>query len=277
MSVLMYEDLDGEQKEYEFKEEISLGSDEKAISLRSDPKQGRILLAEELGVSPLHAMILRSTLTRAPMLVNLAGPNTWVNDRPVVGIQILRQRDIIRLAQARLTLWEIWIISVKPGNSFIGKECQVCTDLFEVGDEVICCPDCEVPYHLTCWLLQSKCPNYRCTYSARATTIEALLTSVPFEFNLAEDSPLIEIRSEDNLIKQEGRKCAAGQRRDKVAFQTGNSIAYCPALECQTPYHFECWLKLEKCTVCGYNIKQLIQQVFSINHKQAKEEAQTDD
>jgi hypothetical protein len=256
MPILLYHNSEGPQKEFSFKEEISIGSDAERCG---------IVLPGDSGIAPWHAVIIRSALTRAPVLINLAGQNTWVNERPVIGVQVLRQRDVIRLAQIRLSLWEVRITRLELGNRFIGKECLVCQDIFKAGEKVIHCPHCDTPSHRDCWFAVKKCPNYTCGYHSQASTINVLSTSVQFEFKLQEDSPLVEIKGEDNLLKQEGRKCAAGTRRDKVAFQTGNNVAYCPAADCRTPYHLECWLMLDTCVACGYDVRQIIDQVFSVN------------
>ena len=256
MPILLYHNSEGSPKEFVFSEEVVIGSDAERCA---------IVLPGEAGVAPQHTVIIRSALTRAPVLVNLAGQNTWVNERPVVGIQVLRQRDVIRLAEIRLSLWEVRITCLEFGNRSIGKECLVCTNTFEVGEKVIHCPHCGAPSHRDCWLSVKKCPNYICGYNSLASTINVLSTLVPFEFKLREYSPLVEIKGEDNHLKQEGRKCAAGMRRDRVAFQTGNNVAYCPAPDCRTPYHLDCWLMLDECVVCGYNVRQIIDQAFSVN------------
>ena len=268
MPVLIYQNHDGQRKEYAFTEETSIGS---------DPQRCQIVLPAELGVAPCHAIIMRSTLTRAPILVNLAGPQTWVNERPIVGIQTLRQRDTLRLAQARLSLCEVRIICLEAGNRSIGRECQICTDTFEEGQQVIYCPHCELAYHRECWLqVVGKCANFDCGYNSFTSIVGALRDSTRFEFNLSESSPLVEIKGEENLLIQEGRRCLAGQRRDRVAFQVGNHVAYCPNIECRTPYHLDCWLIVGRCTACDYNIQELIDQALTIPSEQSREEATTD-
>jgi Zn finger protein HypA/HybF involved in hydrogenase expression len=89
--------------------------------------------------------------------------------------------------------------------------------------------------------------------------MDALSPWVAFERHLEEDSPLLERKKEERIIRP-GTVCHAGTPRDRAPFQARQKVAYCPS--CRTPYHLECWLQLDQCPVCQHKVRELIDRVF---------------
>jgi hypothetical protein len=247
MPLLIYKDNTGHNQEWEL-------SNKKDLLSIGTHSTNDIILSATLGVASKHAVVLRSAVNYLPVLVNLAGQNTRVNNRSVVDIRVLRQKDILQLGLARLTMWEIRISVVHTGQRVVGQICQVCLMRIQPGDEVVICPRCSTSSHRLCWFTLPSCAKYACNYPIRDTVKKALSDAVTFEH----------LDGFSELIRQH-KKCQALSRGDQVAFQENEDIAYCPA--CQAPYHTECWLNLEKCTVpgCGYEIQGLLERVFSAN------------
>ena len=252
MPVLIYQDSENHYKEWSFSDKIRIGS---------DPARNDLVLPTTAGVAPQHAVIINSMLNRMRVLVDLAGQNTRVNDRPIVSIQVLHQRDVLELGKIRLTMWEIRITSISQKDPSVGKPCLVCRRPFEVGKEVITCPRCFSLYHRECWFAINPCANYTCGYPVLESIMDALSASVTFERDLAENSELVELRRSGQVIKK-GKTCQARTREDQIPFQVGNDVAYCPSPACRATFHPACWLNLERCTRCDYNIRQLLDETF---------------
>jgi uncharacterized C2H2 Zn-finger protein len=251
MTVLTYQDAEGRHREYEFCQEVRIGS---------DLSRNEVVLPAALGVMREHAVITRSALNHLPVLVDLADGGTRVNDRRAVNVQVLRHGDELQLGQARLTLWEVRISRLKSGAHMVGRECPVCSDSFRAGDEVIACPRCPTVYHRDCWFSISICAYSGCEYPIHETVMDALSTWISFDRQLEEGSSLVESRDKENKLVRKGVSCRAGQRRDQVPFQMGQKVARCPS--CETPFHLECWLGMDHCPVCSYNVRDLVNRVF---------------
>jgi Prokaryotic RING finger family 1/FHA domain len=251
MPFLRYQNTVAEHKEYEFRAETSIGSDPDLVALA---------LAADLGVAAEHAVILRSTVTNMPVLVDLQGDSTYVNGLQVAEIKVLHQGDIITLGRARLTFWEVSITRVSPRNRAIGRECPVCTEEFRIGDMVIACPRCNTVHHSDCWFAIPICCFFTCEYPIHEIVMDALAPTVNFERSLDRRSKLVELKDGEDIL-QPGVHCSAGNPRDQVPFQLQQTVAYCPT--CNTPYHLECWLGMSSCVICRYNVSLLIHQVFA--------------
>ncbi len=53
-------------------------------------------------------------------------------------------------------------------NEYIGKICPYCRFPIKPGEEIVVCPQCEVPHHLDCWQENQGCTTYGCTGGAPA-------------------------------------------------------------------------------------------------------------
>src|SRR5262249_1644213 len=144
----------GQEQEKSFEDSIRIGS---------DPKNDLVLQAEA-GILPEHAVIIRSTVNRLHMLINLSGSRTRVNGREVVSVKVLRQRDELQLGQVRLKLWELRLTPLSQGDRSVGSECVICREAFKERDEVFFCPRCAMPHHRDCWFSIITCGNYTCEY-----------------------------------------------------------------------------------------------------------------
>lgn len=244
MAVLIYRASDGSVLERDFGAELRIGT----------AGENEFRLPASIGVAQRHAIIARSAFFQAPVLVDLAGDAalTRVNGRRVVQIKTLRHKDVIELGQAHLEFWEVTIRQARPGSPVIGQRCLVCYDTIRAGDEVITCPRCRSPYHKNCWFYLSTCAYYGCLYPVQETLRRVLSPWMRFE-KLEEESPLV----------RDKKTCRAGNDRDQGAFKPQEYVAYCPG--CQTPFHAECWLMLDRCPVCQYDATALIRRVLDPN------------
>jgi hypothetical protein len=262
MPILIYHDRDGQYQEHFFQDSIRIGS---------DPTNDLVLPAEA-GVAPHHTVITRTTLNRLHILVDMAGQRTRVNGRSVVSFQVLNQRDEIQLGSCSLKMWEMRMKRLVAGDPAVGQECKTCKGVFAPEDEVILCPRCSKPTHRTCGFFMDKCPTYLCEYPMQTRIMEVLAPWVLFERYEAKERDIIEMK-EDYVItlRRGGMRCPAGNRRDLVPFQPGEYLAYCPATSCRTPFHLPCWLMLQSCPRCQYDVQHLITHVFSSSGHQAEE------
>ncbi len=254
MPILIYQDSNGQEHEKFFVESIHIGS---------DPKND-LVLPSEAGILSEHAVIIRSVVNRLHLLINMAGSQTRVNGREVISVQVLRQRDELKLGQLRLKLWELRLAHLSQRDRAVGRiSCPVCTELFKPGDEVFFCPRCETPHHRDCWFSLITCGNYTCEYPVQARVMDALSPWVKFERYQEKSTEIIEVKAGTVVIRQGQMTCQANNIADQVAFQRGDIVAYCPEPSCQSPFHMTCWLMLPSCTQCHYNNQELIDQVFS--------------
>ncbi len=251
MPVLTFVDEQGQDRSVQFaeREEIRLGMDEAWSSLALPPAPD---------VTPRHAVIARSLINRLLLVVDLSGNQTWVNQHPVVKIRTLRQGDRLRIGRCELTVWEIQIARLKPGDPADGKKCPVSRRALNVGDEVIACPGCGAVHERDAWFLIERCAA-GCGYPNREVIMSTLPAWMQIERHLDQDSKLIE-RIDNGKVLQNGQFCQANQARDQVPFQKGQNAVFCPA--CQTPFHLECFVTLPTCPVCQYDIADLIDRAF---------------
>lgn len=251
MPLLTYTDAQGVYHNVRFaeREEIRIGADETWSSVALPPA---------LDVAPFHAVIARSALNRLLMVVDLAGHNTWVNHHPVVKIRVLRQGDQLQLGRCEMTVWEVQISRLEPGDPAVGQKCPVSRRVLKVGDEVIACPGCGAVHERDAWFLIERCAA-GCGYPNREVIMDTLPAWVLVERHLDQDSKLVE-RIDNGKVMQNGQFCQAGQSRDQVPFQKGQNAIYCPS--CQTPFHLECFVTLPVCPVCQYDIAGLINRSF---------------
>jgi hypothetical protein len=254
MPVLTFVDDHGQDHSVQFAErdEIRLGA---------DAGWSTLALPSALDIAPQHAIIARSTLNRLLLVVDLSGNRTWVNHHPVVRIRILRQGDLLQVGQCELTVWEVQITQLKPGDPAVGKKCPVSRRVLKVDTEVIACPGCGAVHERDAWFLIERCAA-GCGYPNREVIMNTLPAWMQIERHLDQDSKLIE-RIENGKVLQNGQFCQAGQARDQVPFQKGQNAVYCPS--CQTPFHLECFVTLFTCPVCQYNIADLINRSFRAN------------
>jgi hypothetical protein len=254
MPVLIYYDNDGQYQEQSFRDNIRIGSD----------STNDLVLPAELGVAPLHAVIMRTVMNRQHVLVDLVGQQTRINGQRVVSLQVLHQRDEIQLGQTTLKMWELRIKRLSAEDSAIGRLCEMCKEEFALGDEVFFCPRCAMPTHRACWFSVDKCPTFTCEYPAQARVMDALSSRVTFARYEAREHDVIEVREDHTItLRRSGVHCPANNRTDLVPFQPGEFIAYCPSPSCRTLFHLACWLTLKTCPRCQYNVQELIDQVFS--------------
>lgn len=251
MPLLTFDDGNGVTQRLSFPElaEICIGADE----AWSD-----VVLPAARGVAPQHAVIARSALNRLLLVIDLTGNQTWVNQHRVTNIRVLRQGDTVQIGHMQVRVWEVQIRHLEAGDPAVGQKCPVSRRILEVGDVVIACPGCGTVHERDAWFLIPHCAA-DCGYPNREVIIDTLPAGVQMERSLDSDSPLVERIEQDRTI-QEGEHCQAGQSRDQVPFQEGQNVVYCPS--CQTPFHLECFVTLDACPVCQYDIRALIDQAF---------------
>lgn len=44
-------------------------------------------------------------------------------------------------------------------SNYTGSKCIACDSVFDVGDDIVVCPDCGTPYHRDCYFKKGKCIN----------------------------------------------------------------------------------------------------------------------
>jgi hypothetical protein len=235
------------------------------VRLGTDAQWSNVLLPDEMGVIPRHAILSRSGLNRLLMLLDLSGDQTWVNQHPVVRIRVLRQGDRVLLGRCTLDVWEVQIRTLQPGDAAVGQKCPVSRRVLKVGDEVITCPGCGAVHERDAWFLIERCAA-GCGYPNREVMMDTLPAWIAIERHLDQESRLIE-KVENGQVLQVGETCRAGQARDQVPFQEGQNALYCPS--CQSPFHLECFLTLPACPVCQYDISALIRQTLNADGEEA--------
>lgn len=151
MAILKYQDETHQDCEREFTAMLSIGSNRQSIQA---VLQGEIvLLPASLGVAPHHATIVFSKTRYHDGLFILVGAGdrpVKVNGQPVVSIKVLHHGDKIQLDRANLIFYELSISRLSQNER--AKKCSLCTEDLAVGDEVIFCPHCTLPYCRTCGL-----------------------------------------------------------------------------------------------------------------------------
>ncbi len=228
------------------------------VRLGTDAAWSSVALPDGLAVAARHAVLARSAFNRLLMVIDLSAGQTWVNQHPVTRLRVLRQGDTLRMGHCALTVWEVQIARLKPGDPAIGQKCPVSRQRFQAGDEVIACPGCGAIHERAAWFLVERCAA-GCGYPNRGVIIETLTGMLLVERDLDRESKLVE-RIENGQVLQDGARCQAGQARDQVPFQMGQHAVYCPS--CQSPFHLECFLTLPACPVCGYDIDTVVRQAF---------------
>lgn len=220
-----------------------------------------LVLPDGAQVAPRHAVIDRAALNRLLMVVDVHGAAVWVNDHPVTGLRVLRQGDVLRVGDCALVVWEVQIKTLEPGNLAVGRRCPVSRRELSPGDEVIACPGCGTVHSRSAWLMIEHCAA-GCGYPNRLVVMDTLSREVRLARSLDSDSDLIETRQGDRVI-QTGKHCQAGFARDRVPFQQGQNVAYCPS--CATPYHLECFLTMRECPVCKFDSRALINRLLMVS------------
>lgn len=253
MPILIFQDEQGTRRAKAFVNTIVIGAD----PMRPGETGYQALrLPAAAGLSTRHAVVKREERTKIPVLVDLAGRQlTGVNRIPILHLKTLVHGDYIVLgAITTLQFREILISRLSRESSETDKDCPLCLEPLLEGQEVVVCPRSPASLHRHCWFASESCPVLGCDYPNYTVVMDALLKhteeqreQVRFE-QLEEPSPLLR-----------NRHCAANTQRDGVPFQERNLVAHCP--RCDAPYHLRCWLELPLCT-CGYNIHQLLDEVF---------------
>ena len=238
MATIKYRLNDDAELRAEFTKELRIGSDR---------ERNQLVLPAAAGVAAEHAIITRAVVGKLPVLVDLAGHSLRVNRQTVVSLKVLHHGDKIQVGNAQLELREMQI-RIMTNASY--SRCPVCTNSFELGAEIVCCPNCQAQHHKVCWFSVPRCSIFACQYPIHETVIQALSPPCNFITKLEKSSKLV--------LKQ--KACAASQQRDVVPFQENNDVAFCPS--CEAALHLECWLNIQKCPSCRYDIKKLIDNVF---------------
>lgn len=248
MPCLTFQNPDGSLGEYAFSDAQPL--------LLSLHEQGGAQLGG--GAGKPQAVITRARVYQVPVVVNLnqAAP-VRVNGRRVVTLRALRQGSRLQIGNLELTFWEVTLQRVAAGSPLLGKRCPVCRLNFGIGDEVVVCPRCGIPYHKECWFEQEFCPTPGCLYPIRSTLKRLLAARGIVVEQLAANSPLV--------VQQV--RCKAGTPGiDAQPFQVGQHVVYCPNRNCNTAFHLECWVSMGNCPACGkYDVSQLLRSIFMPN------------
>lgn len=242
MPVLIFRAPDGVIQERQFSAGLCIGT----------ASDNEFCLPPDLLIAPHHAVIVRSEILRLPVLVDLTN-GAWptrVNGRRVVQLKTLQHYDGIELGHAQLKFWEINLQEIGSGSLLLEKKCPVDYKNFCAGDQVVACPRCQTVHHKHCWFLLSVCSLEGCGYPVQERIRRALASWVHFE-KLDETSSLV----------KEKKLCLAGKRRDQSPFKDQEFVAYCPA--CNTPFHVVCWLALQQCPVCQYEIAGLLERILA--------------
>jgi hypothetical protein len=111
-----------------------------------------ILTASENRLEEHQAGFLKSS--RGWVILDYTGCHTFVNGVRVADCKLVRQGDTIRIGQASAQLTEeIRKVTVNEGSVWLNPEklCFYDQNRFEIEDEIVCCPECGVPYHHDCW------------------------------------------------------------------------------------------------------------------------------
>lgn len=56
---------------------------------------------------------------------------------------------------------------IEAGEEHVGKTCPYCRFPIKPGEEIVVCPECEVPHHADCWDENDGCTTYGCTGGAQ--------------------------------------------------------------------------------------------------------------
>ena len=123
----------------------------------------------------------------------------------------------------------------------------MCYRPFVAGDRLISCPRCGSLHHASCWFRLSVCSCEGCGYPVQDTMRRILGSRVHFEELTAGSEPVVQ-----------HMKCPAGNERDRFPFQAGEDVLYCPG--CEAPFHVKCWLTLDYCPSCKFDIRSMIDQ-----------------
>ncbi len=256
MAVIIHRGPDGSiRQDREFTGELRIGTDADAD----------FCLPAELRLPPERIVIARSTVFQVPVLLAPRSPaaQARVNGRRVVALKTLRHKDLIQVGDADLEFWELVIRKVTPRSPLVGKRCLVCYRNLQVADDAISCPRCELPYHKHCWFYLETCATYACGYPILDMLKRVLSSAVRFK----------KLEAESELVKR-ATTCRAGQARDQGPFKANDYIAYCP--KCDTPFHAQCWLALERCPSCGADVDTVIRSVLDPLHQpEAAQEERT--
>lgn len=246
MAVLIYKNIEGVSSAFPLPREL--------LRIGSDASANQLVLPAAWNVAASHAAIVRVS-SGLPVLMDLAGRGVKVNGVRVVSLKVLRHDDQIWIGEARLTLREMEIRHLRDGASKSAGRCPVCTKYFQDSDEIVSCPRCQAIHHRNCWFSMANCSTYACDYRVQETVMNALAKQVKFECQLESESAMV----------KKVTICAARTKRDKIAFQKGDTVAHCPESTCQASFHLTCWVGLDCCTKCGYRVKGLLDGIFAPN------------
>lgn len=146
---------------------------EKATSLDLDSdnitficREDETLTARTEKEVPASAVIAFLRTRRGWMLIDYLGEDTYVNDIRVADAKLVSDHERIRFLNYQARVISKKQQTVVEGSSLLEVECPYDSVGFQIGDQVIYCPDCETPHHLDCWEASSKgCANdLRCSY-----------------------------------------------------------------------------------------------------------------
>ena len=247
MATMSYRINDGPAATVEFTKELRIGS---------DAERNKLVLPATLGIAGEHAIVTRTVVGKLPVLVNLAGSGLRVNRQNVVSLKVLHHGDKIQVGATELELREM---QIRRLTAALPNECRFCYLDMKTSDEIVSCPNCQTPHHKVCWFKQKHCSNEACLYPVRERIIKALASRCTFVTSLESSSSLV--------LKQ--KRCPANQDIDGQPFQPDQDVAFCP--NCEATLHVECWVGLDKCPACPYNIKDLFDEVFDARPQQEAE------
>ncbi len=113
------------------------------------------------------------------VLLMIGEARAAVNGRPVpTGITVLRDRDELRVGEARAFFSTEELAAVGPYGGEERPRCPRCAGPVETGDDAVRCPGCGVVHHE---LGERRCWTYapRCTICDQPTTLDAGLRWSP--------------------------------------------------------------------------------------------------
>lgn len=248
MATINYQLGEGLPQKVEFTKELRIGA---------DAQRNQLVLPAAV-VATEHAIITRAVVGKLPVLVDLAGYGLRVNRHNVVSLKVLHHGDKIQVGDIELELREM---QIKRLTGALNHHCPVCDDVFNEGDEIVNCPNCQQTHHRFCWFEGEHCSTFACQYPIHETVIQALSPPCIFVTKLERTHKLVTKR----------KICAASAQRDVVPFQQNNDVAFCP--KCDAALHLQCWLSSANCPACHYDIKQLIDTVFDATPPAASPQA----
>lgn len=67
-------------------------------------------------------------------------------------------------------------------REYIGKICPFCKTVFQAGDDIVICSDCDMPHHKDCWVENRGCTTFGCMGSIRSADGPSAVTVRQLEY-----------------------------------------------------------------------------------------------